>query len=162
MIIAICVGLIAYALFRNGKINNRSFKVLPILSFYLSFVITITIIERLPSYNAQYNLVLFWSYQAIARGELGLISQVLWNIVLFIPIGLLLMLLLTNKHKYMFALLFGILHSILVEVVQLISHRGLFEFDDIVHNTLGAIIGMGIYIIVKSIKKRFMKDSNNV
>ena len=42
----------------------------------------------------------------------------------------------------------------LIEVVQLILHRGLFEFDDIVHNTFGTVIGIGVFIFIKGVGKR--------
>ena len=42
----------------------------------------------------------------------------------------------------------------MVELLQLISLRGLFEFDDILHNTLGTFIGVSIYMIVETVVKR--------
>ncbi len=127
---------------------------LPLLAFYLSFVITITVIERQPSDNAQYNLLLFWSYRAIARGELDLISQVLWNVVLFIPIGILITLILKSKYKWLIAIIISTVLSALIEVIQLFLHRGLFEFDDILHNMLGAAIGICLTILVVSLKNK--------
>lgn len=38
--------------------------------------------------------------------------------------------------------------SVSIELTQYFTGRGLFEFDDIFHNTLGAVIG---YIIMKKI-----------
>lgn len=64
------------------------------------------------------------------------------------------MFILTCKRKGMISVVVGSLLSAFVEVVQLISHRGLFEFDDIVHNTLGVVIGIALYIIFSSIVKR--------
>ena len=155
------IGLIAYMLYIRGKIRLVTLLSLPILAFYLSFVATITIISRQATFNPQYKLMLFWSYQAIASGEVDLTSQVLWNIVLFIPIGILLMLVLTCKYKWIIALVCGVILSSIIEVIQLITHRGLFEFDDIVHNSLGAMIGIGVYVVVLSLVKRLKRKKNN-
>ena len=64
------------------------------------------------------------------------------------------MLLLTFKNKWVVALITGIFLSVLIEVIQLIYHRGLFEFDDIVHNTLGNVIGILVFMFVSVIGKR--------
>jgi len=70
----------------------------------LPFVATITIVARNPSQIARYELIPFWSYRAIAEGKTILISEVFWNFVLFIPIGILLMLILSFKHKWIVAI----------------------------------------------------------
>ena len=37
--------------------------------------------------------------------------------------------------------------SMLIELAQLVSFRGLFEFDDVIHNMIGALIGVGVVMI---------------
>ena len=141
-------GVIGYLLFRNDRIKVVSFIAMPLLAFYLSFVAKVTIFSRFPFYEPQYMLMPFWSYEAIAEGRVGLISEVFWNVVLFIPIGFLFMLLLTFKHKRIVTVIIGFLLTASIELIQLIFHRGYFEFDDIFHNTLGTVIGIGVYLIV--------------
>ena len=128
---------------------------MPVLALYLSFVAQITITSRITDVRPLYNLMLFWSYQAIAEGRTTLIMEVFWNLVLFVPIGILLMIILTVKRKWLITVVFGLLLSSCIEVVQLIFHRGLFEFDDIFHNTLGTVIGIAIYIIVFKLRSVF-------
>ena len=152
--ISLVVALFTLFLFQIGKIKLLSCITIPLFALYLSFVTTTTIVSRVPSDDVQYNFMLFWSYQAIASGESYLIAQVFWNVVLFIPIGILLMLILTCKHKVKISVVVGLLLSASIELVQLVSHRGLFEFDDIVHNTLGVVIGIALYKIVSLICKR--------
>ena len=41
--------------------------------------------------------------------------------------------------------------SFVIEVVQLVFKLGLFEFDDIFHNTLGAVIG---FVMWRAIRRR--------
>lgn len=160
-ILSVFVGVVAYVIFRNDKIKLLTLVSLPMIAFYLSFVFTITIFSRVPSRNAQYNYLLFWTYRAILDGNYNLISEIAWNIILFIPISVLLMLAISYKNKVFIAIVSGFLMSSLIEVIQLVSHRGLFEFDDIVHNTLGATIGVCVYLLVSLIVKRFKSKQSN-
>lgn len=63
------------------------YAAIPILVFYIAFVLTITIIERTPGKQMKYNLELFWTVREIINGRTELISEIFWNIVLFVPIG---------------------------------------------------------------------------
>ncbi|WP_183772113.1 VanZ family protein [Catenibacillus scindens] len=41
-----------------------------------------------------------------------------------------------------------------IEILQFILKKGLFEFDDIFHNTLGGIIGWAVVVLILRIKLR--------
>lgn len=66
----------------------------------------------------------------------------LLNVVLYIPIGLLLGGL---TDKWWKALAVGCLLSMSIELLQLVFRKGLCETDDVIHNTLGALVGMVVY-----------------
>ena len=78
------------------------------------------------------------------------LSQFWLNMMLFVPIGYLL--------PYVFRwfrarvrirpVIFCLLLSILVENLQLVTQRGMYDFDDIISNTLGGWIGQLLYIAV--------------
>lgn len=127
---------------------------LPVFIFYLSFVLTITIFKRVPTQNPRYELTLFWSYRAIINGMTRLIAENFWNIILFIPIGILLSVLIFQKNAW-FSIILSLILSAALEVTQLITHRGLFEFDDIIHNVLGAVIGVMLYMLSKNLREKF-------
>ena len=38
--------------------------------------------------------------------------------------------------------------SIAIELLQLVTTRGLMEFDDVLHNMIGAVVGAGIVMVV--------------
>ncbi len=155
MELSLFVAIFAIVLYQKRKIKIIACITIPVLALYLSFVTTTTIFSRAPFCEAQYNLLLFWSYKEIAGGDSKLIAQVIWNVVLFIPIGILLMLILSCKHKGKISAVVGLLLSTSIELVQLVSHRGLFEFDDMLHNALGVVIGIALYKIGSSIVKRY-------
>ena len=39
----------------------------------------------------------------------------------------------------------------MVELLQLLAARGLCEFDDVFHNMIGAVIGVGVVMIGKNL-----------
>ncbi|MEI3563747.1 MAG: VanZ family protein [Agathobacter rectalis] len=41
--------------------------------------------------------------------------------------------------------------ALFIEVVQLITGRGVFETDDIINNTIGAMIGYGLFSVARLI-----------
>ena len=43
--------------------------------------------------------------------------------------------------------------SIAIELLQFITARGLCEFDDVFHNVIGAVIGIGIVMIGRKLFK---------
>jgi glycopeptide antibiotics resistance protein len=74
------------------------------------------------------------------------------NIFMLMPIGFFLPILIHPENegcgeKVIFT---GFLTSFLIEFLQLFFRRGLFEFDDMFHNTLGVAIG---YAMIWTLKK---------
>ena len=44
--------------------------------------------------------------------------------------------------------------SVVVEVLQLVTSRGLCEIDDVIHNMVGAAIGVGAVMLIRTIMKK--------
>lgn len=107
-------------------------------------VLAVTVLNRKTGTSAKIELYPFWSYQQAAHRD-----QILLNILMFIPVGLL-----GASWKTVGTAAF---FSVMIEVSQLISYRGIFEFDDIIHNTLGTVIGVGLIILLRNLWKRFKK-----
>lgn len=94
-----------------------------ILAAYLVFIFALAVLSRRPIYS-KVNWIPFKSYRK------GLTKQVAANILAFIPLGFLL-----RKKCY------GLLISILIELAQLLLHRGYCDIDDVISNTIGLFIG---------------------
>ena len=87
---------------------------------YILIILGETVLFRRPSSWQHYRLELFWSYQ---NWDI-LKEQIVLNIVVFIPIGLI-----TGSLWKWKGLFVGIVLSTTIELFQLLSSRGLFEFD---------------------------------
>lgn len=137
--------------------KNTAFTVV-LLVVYFSFVLSVTLISRVPSIRPRYNLKLFWSVEAALAGRKYLAGEILANTLMFVPAGAVLAWLL-RKRKLWFPMLAGMLLSMSIEVVQLFSKRGYFEFDDIFFNTLGCVIGVFAILPVRKYCRIKAQDS---
>ena len=77
----------------------------------------------------------------IQRGRIG---NSFGNIILFVPFGVLFPAV-TDWKKMWRTVVAGVGFSLIIETIQLITSRGCFDFDDVVLNGLGCVIGYGIY-----------------
>lgn len=156
MLSAIIAGIFTLILYRHGKVKASTAFIIPILLFFLSFVLTITIIERVPRRTVRYNLELFWTIKRIVAGKTNLIWEIFLNVVLFVPMGLMVSVLI--PHRAWAAILICTITSMVIEVIQLLTHRGLFELDDILYNSVGAVIGFLLYLLLKRIGQKEVWD----
>lgn len=81
------------------------------------------------------------------------------NILMFLPIGLLCNNLIRGKRtiwKYLMILIYITLFSVIIEIEQYYMRAGVCEFDDILTNTIGGVIGMVIGSVrdIQIIKKK--------
>ena len=110
---------------------------------YIAVVISSTIIFR-PEVNCsfpQLELTPFWTYFAVAENHPEIsIWDIILNVVLFVPFGLLAKML--YPHEPVWKILVAALAlSLVIEVSQYILKRGVTQFDDVMHNIIGAVIG---------------------
>ena len=127
-------------LYRKKRIKASQAITIPVLIAFLLIVLGSTVFGRIPGLR-RYELLPLWSYGAIIRGNPGILQEVLLNCVLLFPVGMLLPLIFSRPLKWYQGLLFGAIVSGCIELLQLITCRGLFEFDDIIHNSIGCMIG---------------------
>ena len=116
-----------------------------LLCCYIVVVLSFTVFTRsIGIYSAQTKLL--WSYQRWIAGGWNFGREILKNIALFIPFGIFIATILP-KYRIIVSLIFGVLLSSTIEILQLVLMRGLFELDDILSNTLGSAIGCSIFLL---------------
>lgn len=115
---------------------------------YIIVIYCSTVFFRSVGNVRQFNFMPFWSYGAYFRGEdPKLLSENIMNVVVFIPAGLLLGAAIRGM-SWVKAIIIGCVVSVGIEILQLVLKRGFCEFDDVIHNTLGCMIGYGIYRLI--------------
>ena len=80
--------------------------------------------------------------------------NVLGNTLMFLPLGIVWPAVFKelNTHKKAIAAGFGT--SLLIEILQLPFYARLSDIDDLILNTLGYLMGYGIYLLVKKARSR--------
>ena len=122
-----------------------------LLMGYLFLVLCITIFYREETFEKRYYLQPLWSYFHLYN---KLLAQVIMNVLLFIPIGLFVGGVLKKKYLWN-AIGIGFVLSFFIELTQLVTTRGVFNVDDIIHNVLGCIIGFSFFVLCYKLIKRF-------
>ena len=89
-------------------------------------------------YGHKYDLQQLWMMR---RG----ICNILLNIILFVPVGYLAPMSFKKVDKWYKLLGIGFGFTFCIETLQLLTHRGWFDVDDLVLNTFGAMLGWAFY-----------------
>lgn len=116
-----------------------------LLAGYMFLVFAYTVLMRTPQSTHKVADVPFWSYLALFGLHQSpvpfkrLLMQMIANILMFIPIGLF-----AGSIFRWKGIIIGVVFSVCIELLQLFGNLGLFEFDDIFHNSLGAAIGVSL------------------
>lgn len=138
----ICVVLVSYVALMfvltlgirpyddEATINLRLFNGFERIWFQLS--------NSIRKYGHKYDLQQFW---LMRRG----ICNILLNVILFVPTGYLVPSVLRDIDRWWKILIIGFAFTLMIECLQLVTHRGWFDVDDLFLNTAGALIGWKIY-----------------
>lgn len=115
-------------------------------------VLCATVVFRSTSAERGFRLIPFSSYWDYGPHGylLEMIAEMVLNVVLFVPVGFLL----GSGFQSMTwkkVLLTGCSMSVVIELIQLMFQRGFCEVDDVIHNTLGCLIGYGGYMMIKTL-----------
>lgn len=112
---------------------------------YIVLLFSTTVIFRETHLEPECKFQPFWHYRDIRQGinvEV-LLPDVVLNVLVFIPVGLALCLSF-NKHRWLIPLI-GFCISVAIELLQYLFLKGCTDVDDVIHNTLGCLLGCGIY-----------------
>lgn len=105
----------------------------------------------------RYNLTLFqeigrYYYLGIRTGSWNLFfMNVIGNICVFIPFGILLPKLFVRCKNIFLTVLLSFELSLCVEIIQLVTKVGSFDVDDLLLNTMGGLCGFLIYTICSGV-----------
>lgn len=154
----ICLGLIVFIVWKGWRKGLCYLAALMLIS-YVFLLFCSTVFYRATGIERKYDFTPFWSY---SRPEL--MVENIMNVVVFVPVGILSGLVIQGarfsrlassnerqgrgmvRHGWLIALVIGLCISGSIETIQYFFHRGFAETDDVMHNTLGCIMG---YILVK-------------
>lgn len=130
--------------------NNKNKKREIIKIIFIIYIIFLYHIVTFQSIKYANNLIPFTEILRYKIGSKLFIKNVIGNIILFIPFGILITYLknITTPSKI---ISISLSTSLIIEIIQLLIGR-VFDIDDIILNTIGAIIGYCIFKLVYKIK----------
>ena len=145
----LCLGLILILVLKREGLGKFISRLL--LAEYLVLLFCSMILFRRVDDERKFLFELFWSYQ-----KPELLVQNVMNVIAFIPVGFLL------GSSYRLAswrrtLIIGAFISVIIESIQFFLKRGFSEFDDIIHNTFGCIVGYVFYCLARFVFEKFPK-----
>ncbi|KNY25394.1 VanZ family protein [Pseudobacteroides cellulosolvens] len=157
-----CYFFVYKKLLKGTKAINKTKVIFSILLIVYLLVVFGLTCNRGAGIESTVNLELFRSYKdAWYTFTVRAWQFIIFNIVLLIPLGVILPLINCAFTKIRWALAAAFLSSLFIEVIQFMAKLGIFELDDLFHNTLGGMIGYCIFMFGYRIIKGTDKSGEN-
>ena len=141
--------------FDHPRSTNRRAQLL--FLGYFCLVAYLTIFMRIGSVDTSIVTTPFDDLRdAFVRRDPSMMQHFLLNVALFIPFGYLVPA--TNPRylrKWSFAMMGGLVASTVIETCQMFFQLGQSDVDDIIANTLGAVIGYVLVRLVWQVRKNW-------
>lgn len=121
---------------------------------YCYEVLVITLFSRKPSaeYAASFvPIVLDMADNPTLTHQL---LEIFFNVLFFVPLGFFLSWFFKWEHRYRNTILVGLAATLFIEITQYITKLGTMELDDIISNTLGALVGALLFKLVKRVVEK--------
>lgn len=143
----------------EGVRNGWRKIALLLLIEYVFLIYCSTVIYRETSDNAKYKPANIEIYkEIIEKGSFHIHPEILMNVLVFVPLGLLVCSAFKSVRWWQ-TLMIGCGMSVSIELLQYILKRGTTEIGDVLHNTLGCLIGYGIYKLIQIVRIKFINAS---
>lgn len=141
--------------------NFYKLLMLLVFVFYMIAVFSVTGIPTVTELNTIDFSFNFIPLISIMNDSVEYIKNSMLNIILFMPLGFLLPIIWKEYHSYKKTVMTGLILSIIIEILQIFTFR-LTDIDDLITNTLGAILGYSIAkIILVRVSYKISKISND-
>jgi len=139
----------------DKKINRKRLMWWFVFLCYIFMVFAATMFSRNNVYEGGVVRPLLYSYKSAWNGWVkSEWRNIILNYIMFVPFGFLLPLGTDFLKRFYRTALAGFFFSLFIEVTQRVLKVGIFELDDLLNNTLGAMIGYGLFTIAYGIYGR--------
>lgn len=138
LLVYVCIMVIARITFFplekiDGKVQPLVFDIVNAFSFRINVLPFVNLLE----------------YDEIRDAIINFIG----NTAMFIPVGMIWPLVFRELDSHWKTILAGIGFSLLIEVLQLPFYDRVSDIDDLILNTVGYLMGYGIYLVIRKIKR---------
>lgn len=138
LLVYVCIMVIARITFFplekiDGKVQPLVFDIVNAFSFRINVLPFVNLLE----------------YDEMRDAIINFIG----NTAMFIPVGMIWPLVFRELDSHWKTILAGIGFSLLIEVLQLPFYDRVSDIDDLILNTAGYLMGYGIYLVIRKIKR---------
>lgn len=157
IVIGLCLLIVVQGINNSRKRKGKApWRLLaPVCFFtYLALMVIITFLSREEGSAAGMDLQIGSGLNINARNDAYLVE----NVLLFMPYGFCYAWYRCKKGILFTAFFTGFTTSFLIEVMQLVTGRGIFQLDDIITNTIGCVLGALIFQIPAWLVHKIMRN----
>ena len=155
LLFVIAVNLWLRFAVRTGRIRRKQIASMILLEFYMALVYSSTVFTRQPmERHLQLVPLAVWKAAFWGHSRDALMDGLL-NIILFLPIGWLLVTACRRTRQLPRLVLYGAVFSLFIETSQFIFSRGFSSVDDLLNNTIGCLLG----VTAKQLVQRIMNET---
>lgn len=125
---------------------------------YIMVLLFLTVLGRRSLDYVRYNSEAFYSYRdVLARGDPDVAIQIVMNILVFVPVGILGSFV-AMRWRFLKGLLLGAGLSVCIEALQLVLRNGTCELDDLISNTIGTSCGCIVVIMWLNLRNKKLQS----
>lgn len=163
-LIVMCFVYLHVSAGAKGEKKKKTFRALCALAFcvFAAILLYLAIFKRAGHFEQRsLSFVPFSCYHTVLTvyNSFDSYKLILDNILVFVPFGMLFPNLpgKNQKHKLLISAAAGMAFSVMIESVQYAFSLGCTELDDVINNTIGTIVGCGIFALGEKISRNGKK-----
>ena len=125
------------------------------LILYLVVLVSVCLLSEVYG-RTEMQIMRFYTYRELVGME-AFVLNLFGNVIAFVPFGFM-MPILKMKYRYskrVIGMTFFL--SLTVECIQLLTRVGSFDVDDLILNTLGGVLGFGMFHVMNWIRRRWFE-----
>ena len=153
-ILAILIWM-SVVLHKKDIIDKIQRNTMMVLSSYVMLMLYHTVIGRYSQTYYRYDGEVFSVFKSLAESfTISDFSQLIINLLMMIPVSFMLMIIMKVPYRTLWVFDITLAFVLLIELLQFFTRAGTLQLDDIITNTIGAIVGILFYYFIKAIYKK--------
>lgn len=160
-LLLVAVGYFIYKKVLHGKTIPTKMQAVSalLLGCWMFLVVGLTSLSRGANFTGLLNLDFLSGYiNAWNNWSISELQLILFNMLMFAPLGFLLPLMWKKAEKFWVTLAISFTLTACLESVQFLTGTGIFELDDLFHNLLGSLFGyFCIMAILTTIREKALR-----
>lgn len=156
VIITLCLNKALGNSFKNYTelLNKKRFRMILYTITYIFMLLYRTVLCRTSDYKPLSDVWGGWGIEIFEYTGIDY-GTIIGNVLMFIPLTVIILFTFPDifssiKDVFIKCTVFSFCLSLIIELLQLIFHKGTFQISDIVYNTLGGALGAGLFVLYQT------------